>query len=611
MSGPNNAGNPTGVYGRAGGAPVRVEASPAEIGRGIRARWRWRLGAAPTGATLLQRILAARGLADEAATLAFLEPRLSALHDPSLIPDLDRAAERLLAAIRRGEQIAIYGDYDVDGVTATAILWHMIRAIDPGAKVRSYVPHRLEEGYGLNVEAIRALAAEGAGLIVSVDCGVTATEPAEAARACGADLIITDHHNPPKTLDELPRAYAVVHPCRPDSAYPFPHLCGAGVAYKLAWRLATLAEGNGGRASAAHRALLLDLLAFAALGAIADVVPLVGENRVIARFGLERVRRSPVEGLRALVEQARLDDAKKISTWDVGFKLGPRLNAIGRLGHAREAVELFTTAIGERAAAIARALEAANAERQAMEREIFEQACFAAEAAGMTGPDRRAIVLADERWHKGVVGIVCSRLVEKYSRPAILMQRLGGSCQGSGRSIDGFNLHGALEGCAPLLERFGGHDMAAGLSVNDANLDAFVEAFTERANAAIRLEDLVGRLDVDAPATVNELSLPFVKTLERLEPCGRGNPSVAVLIENAVVGSAQSMGAQGAHLRLTLGQGARPLSCVAWRRGEWVSLLATGVRVDAVVRPTINEYGGTQSVQGEVLDLRIRPAGRG
>ncbi|MBL8991547.1 MAG: single-stranded-DNA-specific exonuclease RecJ, partial [Phycisphaerae bacterium] len=455
------------------------------------------------------------------------------------------------------------------------------------------------------------LAAEGAHLIVSVDCGVTATEPAEAARAAGVDLIITDHHNPPKTLEELPRAYAVVHPCRPDSAYPFPHLCGAGVAFKLAWRLATLAEGNGGRASAAHRGLLIDLLAFAALGAIADIVPLVGENRVMARFGLERVRTSPVRGLRALIEQARLDDAEKISTWDVGFKLGPRLNAIGRLGHAREAVELFTTAAGQRATEIAAALEAANTERRSTEREIFEQACAAAEAAGMTGPDRRAIVLADERWHKGVVGIVCSRLVEKYSRPAILMQRVGDSCQGSGRSVDGFNLHGALERCAPLLERFGGHDMAAGLSVGGAKLGAFVEAFTEQANAAIRPEDLMGRVEVDAPAAVNELSLPFVKTLERLEPCGRGNPSVAVLIENAAVGSAQSMGAQGAHLRLALGQSSRPLSCVAWGRGEWVSRLATGIRVDAVVRPTINDYGGTQRVQGEVLDVRIRPGARG
>src|SRR5262245_51824098 len=259
--------------------------------RGLSKLWKSRtavLAAGSGGGSLVDRILAVRGLADGAAA-AFLDPRLTQLHDPSLVPDLDRGAGRLMAALSAREPVAIYGDYDVDGVTATAILFHIFRAIAPDAPVRTYVPHRLDEGYGLNAAAVRQLAAEGARVIVSVDCGITATGPAAEARAAGVDLIITDHHNPPASLADLPAAYAVVHPRRPDSAYPFGELSGAGVAYKLAWRLATMASGSA-RVTPALRALLLELLAFAALGAIADVVPLVGENRVIARFGLARMK---------------------------------------------------------------------------------------------------------------------------------------------------------------------------------------------------------------------------------------------------------------------------------------------------------------------------------
>lgn len=546
----------------------------------------------------------ARGLADEASSRPFLEPKLTHLHDPSLVPDLDRAAERVLSAVRSGEPIVIYGDYDVDGVTATAILWHMIRAVRPDADVRTYVPHRLEEGYGLNTTAVEQLARDGARVIVTVDCGVTAIEPALAAKQAGVDLIITDHHNPPARLEDLPEAFAVVHPQRPDSAYPFEHLSGAGVAFKLAWRIATLAEGTD-RASAGHRTLLVDLLALAALGAIADVVPLTGENRVIARYGLGRVRGSPIPGLAALVEAARLD-GEKVSTWDVGFRLAPRLNATGRMAHAAQAVELFTTAAGERAWEIAEGLEKANVERRAVEKTIFEQACEAAEKAGMTGPDRRAIVLADDRWHKGVVGIVCSRLVERYARPAILMHRAEGVCSGSGRSIDGFNMHAALQRCEAMLERYGGHDMAAGMSVRAERFADFVEAFTDQANAGIAPENLVHRLSIDACVGVDEITHAWVKQLGMLEPFGRGNPPVSVVVRGASIeGQPQPLGQGGAHLAFALRQGSgRGMRVVAWRWGEHRTRLCHGMKVDAVLRPGLNEYNGTSSVQGELEDLR-------
>ncbi len=373
-----------------------------------------RIGSAGGGShewePLASRVLTARGLMNETAS-AFLEPSLRSLHDPSLLPDLDRAAERILEAVASNQTIAVYGDYDVDGVSATAILVRTLRAIAPAARVLTYIPHRIDEGYGLNADAIRSLAGEGARVIVSVDCGITATGPALAAREVGVDLIITDHHNGAEREEDLPRAFAIVHPRRPGSAYPFGDLCGAGVAYKLAWRLCTMHAGSA-LLPADLRELLVELLSLAALGVIADVVPLRGENRVLARHGLSRIKASPFIGLRALVKASGLD-GERIDTEGVGFSLAPRLNACGRLGHAREALELMLTEDAVRAAEIARALTKLNDERRGVERRIAEEALEMARACGMAGPDRRAVVLAHEDWHAGVVGIVCSRLVEK------------------------------------------------------------------------------------------------------------------------------------------------------------------------------------------------------
>lgn len=585
--------------------------------RGLTARWDLR-GVAPGAgaAQLVARVLASRGVCTPETTQAFVGPRLVDLHDPSLIPDLDKAAVRLLEAARARDPIVIYGDYDVDGITATAILFHMLRHLRPDADVRTYVPHRMEEGYGLNSEAIRSLAEQGAKVIVSVDCGVTSIEPALEAKRAGVDLIITDHHNPPERLEDLPEAFAVVHPRRPDSAYPFADLSGAGVAYKLAWRLATMEAGSH-KVSPPTRRLLIELLTYAALGAIADVVPLLGENRVITRHGLERTQHVGLDdatagvfrGLRALIEASGLN-GETVDSFAVGFRLAPRLNASGRMGHAREAVELFTTADESRAREIAATLTQQNNERRAVERAIFDQAAEMVEAAGMHRDDRRAIVLADEAWHPGVVGIVCSRLVERYGRPTILMRRHEGTCHGSGRSIDGFNLHGALTACSHLLDRYGGHDMAAGMGMREEVLDEFVALFTAQANAQIPVDHLVPLIPVDCEAAIDELTPGSVEQLDRLGPFGRGNPSVRVLLRNVrLLAPPRTMGAHAKHLSMEIGaagseRGGRRMRVVAWNWGRHREILNAGDCVDVVVEPKLSTWNGTTKVEPVLTDLK-------
>lgn len=581
--------------------------------RGLNRFWRihWTAASAPARGPgvepLVERVLASRGLSDAAISRDFLNPSLGQLHNPSLMPDLDRAAGRLLEAVGGGEPVAIYGDYDVDGITATAILFHTLRAIRPDADIRTYVPHRMDEGYGLNSEALVGLARAGAKVIVSVDCGITAVGPARDARAAGADLIITDHHTPPATEAELPEAFAIVHPRRPGSEYPFGELSGAGVAYKLAWRLATM-HCRSDRVSDALRELLLELLSFAALGTIADVVPLVGENRVIARAGLGRIKHSKFIGLRALVEASGLA-GDSIGADDVGFRLAPRLNAAGRMGHAREAVELFTTASPERSAEIAGELSRQNDARRRTEQAIAAAAAEEAVARGMTGDDRRAIVLAHEDWHKGVVGIVCSRLVERFGRPTILLQRQDGLCAGSGRSVDGFDLHGALSRCAGLLEGFGGHEMAAGLQVSEGNLERFVEAFTREANAGLSVERLVATIPVDCDAALHEITPRAVGMLEQLAPFGRGNPGVRVRIAGVrVVGRPATFGAGAKHLGIQVSDPQRPgsgsIRLVGWGWGERAAQVLPGGLIDAVVRPKISTWQGLTKVEPELEDLR-------
>lgn len=557
-------------------------------------RWSLRSDERPGTRPLIDRVLAARGLDDPAQRDAMLNTSLLRLHGPERLPDADKACARILEAIADRQTIAIYGDYDVDGITATATLYHTIKALDPDAQVMTYVPHRLDEGYGLNDAAIRELAEDkGAAVIISVDCGITAIGPAQTARDLGVDLIITDHHNPASD-GSMPDPFALVHPRAPGSAYPFDELCGAGVAYKLAWRLAVLhANRPDGKASEPIRKLLLDLLAFTALGSIADVVPLVDENRVLTRFGMGRIKHSPFEGLRALVAASGLD-SDKIDTDAVGFRLAPRLNACGRMGHAADAVELFTTATGARADELADQLARQNIERQGTERRIVEQAATMAQDAGMTEPGTRAIVLRHADWHPGVVGIVCSRLVERFARPTLLLCDDGETAKGSGRSITGFNLHAGLDACAEHLLKYGGHDAAAGMAVASSQFDDFAAAFVDHANSALSDEDLVTHLKADCAADPAELTPETVEQLDELRPFGRGNPKIRFALESVTIDrDATPFGAQAKHLGVHIRGSTGPaLRCIAWNRGDDIPKMKRGRRIDLVVTPQLSSWSG-------------------
>jgi single-stranded-DNA-specific exonuclease len=580
--------------------------------QGLTRRWRFRTGDGQDAAgrlPLFERLLASRGLTEADTVRRFCDPRLTDLGDPESIPGVTEAARRLAAAVRGGESIAIYGDYDVDGVAAAAILWHVIRAVAPEARVRTYVPHRLEEGYGLNEEALRQLRADGVSLVVSVDCGITARGPARIAREIGLDLIITDHHRPDAGAD-LPDADAIVHPAL-NGAHPCDCLCGAGVAFKLAWGFATHWCGSR-RVGRSVQEVLLTMLPLAALGTIADVVPLVGENRTIASYGLKWLRRTPLAGLKALLEASGLM-GEEVDTEKVGFILAPRLNACGRMGHAGDALRLLTDAVEPEAGTIARNLARLNRQRQLAEQQIAEQAAALAEDAGMTRPDRRAIVLAHETWHPGVVGVACSRLVDRFCRPVVLLQKQGDACRGSARSIEGYSIHDGLTAAAAHLTRFGGHHAAAGLALPTANLEAFIDALTAHANAHIPVESLVPGLCIDCDAGLPELNVEVVRRIKALSPFGRENPSPAIRVQGLVVSEApKQIGANGRHLTVSLrseDEGRRRwLRCVWFGAGDRASDLAAGMRLDAVVEPRINFWNGRSSVEALVQDLAVSGA---
>jgi len=551
---------------------------------------------------LVGQLLARRGVTAIEAARRFVEPSLKHLHDPRSLPGCARAAERLVEAVRGKQAIVIYGDYDVDGITATAILFHIIKAADADADVRCYVPHRLEEGYGLNTDAIAQLCDDGAQLIVSVDCGITATEPAAEAKRRGVDLIITDHH---EFGPALPEAHTLVHPRLPVEgveAYPFGELCGAGVAYKLAWQFARTWCGSE-TVSAAFRNTLIDVLPLGALGTIADVVPLVDENRVIAIFGLQRIKHTPWIGLNTLIDASRLRD-EKIGSYHVGFVLGPRLNACGRMGHAKEAVRLLTDAPPDEAQRIAEFLNRENDRRRATERTIFDAARQRVAELGYHDDSIRAIVLADESWHAGVVGIVCSRLVERFGRPAILLSVADGEAHGSGRSIEGYNLHEALTCCAEHLTTFGGHAMAAGMRLPAEAVEPLREALVAHAFEHIHVDELTPMIDIDAEVSASGLTVDLARQIQMLEPFGRDNPAPRVLLCGVKLAqAARTMGREARHLSMLVTAGRATLRCVAWSMGRLADELPAGRVIDLVGEPQINAYRGRTSVELRVIDL--------
>jgi single-stranded-DNA-specific exonuclease len=551
-------------------SPWLVEPCPPEEA----ARLAEELGVRRTTAEVLIR----RGHSTPDAARAFLEQDGPA-HDPMRLGDMAAACERIERAISAGERVCIHGDYDADGICATALALIVLREL--GAQVESHLPSRFAEGYGLAVETVERLAGDGVSLLVTVDCGITAADAVARARELGMDVIITDHH---RTAEALPECIRV---CTRPSDYPFPELCGTGVVFKLAQAL----HARAGR-DPAEMELHLDLVA---LATVADVVPLRDENRGLVRAGLRRLRRTSKPGLRALMAVARVDRAHASST-DLGFRLAPRINAAGRLCHPDQALELLLTADDGRARALAERLEALNRERQAVEDGILRQAVSQVEEADEEWRARRAYVLHDSEWHEGVIGIVASRLVERYARPVVLIAGDGDEAKGSGRSVAAYDLHAGLTATAEHLTRYGGHRVAAGLTMRSDRVEAFAAALAEHAGAHLADADLQRRQRIDAVLAPAETSLELADELDRLEPFGLGNPGVVLLAPAAALHGVERIG-EGRHVRMAVELGGFRCGAVWFGHGGAAAELCDGGRVDVAYRLSRNEWNGAASAQ--------------
>ena len=550
---------------------------------------------------LMAQVLINRGITETCQGRVFLRPKLTELIRPDQMPGIEAAVRRLKQAIENKEKITVYGDYDVDGITGVSILWELLTLL--GAEVDYYIPHRIEEGYGLNADAVRALAEAGTKLLVTVDCGITACEAAELARQLGTDLIITDHHRPEATL---PEAAALVHPIL-DESYPNQDSAGAMVAYKLAWAVAD-EFSQGPRLEPKLREFMLNATSLAAIGTVADVVDLRGENRILTSFGLQALPESKLCGLRALIASAGLT-GKGLDSYAIGFRLAPVLNAAGRMGHARLAVELMTSTSELRAMQIAEYLKNQNTQRQQCERKIVKQACDMVVERGLNHPDRRSIVLASEGWHTGVIGIVASRLVDKFYRPTIVINISpgeSGTAHGSARSIPGFCLLSAIKACSDHLTTFGGHTMAAGLTIKPEKIDEFAADFEAYATDNLHEADVVAKLHIDALAPLRQFSREAVQQLDMLGPFGQGNPKPVFATKGVRLASApRRVGAKNDHLQFAITDNTGSVRCVGFRMGHLEKKMLEKDCFDVAYEAQINHYNGNTNVEFIAIDVQF------
>ena len=535
-------------------------------------------------------ILCRRGIVGEQAGKEYLESLLASLPDPFLLPDMDKGVKRLARALTQGESIVIHGDYDVDGITGTALLVQGLRNL--GGRVDYHIPLRLKDGYGLSGQALSAAAQKGVSLVVSVDCGVGAVQEAAVALELGLDLIITDHHQPP---DTLPAACALINPHLPNCLFPFKPLAGVGVAFFLLVALRKHLRDTGffAKRQEPDLRLLLDLVA---LGTIADIVPLQGVNRTLTKVGLGLLNSSPRPGIACL---QKVTGTREISSGTVGFQLAPRLNAAGRLEDAALGVDLLLMDDTEAAMELAELLDGFNKQRQKIEKETLEQAVEHLEQPG--GPPlSHAIVLADERWHPGVIGIVASRLVERYHRPAVLVAMDSEQGKGSARSIPGFHLYQALQTCGHLLSGYGGHEFAAGLSIAPGDFMDFVQAFDAYAQKVLNESDLKPLVYFDDEVFFDEISLELVRELELMQPFGAANPEPVFVARRVRALGVETLKEQ--HLRWKACQNGVVLPCIAFglaaRAGELEE------EFDMLFTPSVNEWRGRVSLQLRVKDVR-------
>jgi single-stranded-DNA-specific exonuclease len=547
---------------------------------------------------LMARLLVARGIGSAADAAQFLNPKLDDLHDPYLMCGMAAAVERVQRAIAAGEAILIYGDYDVDGTTAVVLLKTAIERL--GGTVRFHVPHRLREGYGMQREILETAARDGVRLVISVDTGIRAFAAAEAAEALGLDLIVTDHHLPEVSLG-LPKALAILNPNQAGCGYPCKHLCGAGVAFKLSQALLEVQDRN-----LARTKLLPSFLKLLAIATVADAVPLLGENRVFVALGIEELQRPVHSGLRALMQVAQIDPAqRKITPIDIGFRLAPRINAAGRMDIASEVVELFTTKDANRSLAIAQKLEQLNQDRRNTE------ATALAEILAMLDQEQfresRCLVIDGDGWHRGVIGILASRVVDRTGKPTLVLAHEDGEAYGSGRSIPGFHLLHAIESCHELFTRFGGHAHAAGFSLPSERVPLLRERMAAYAEINLSEADLGSPLACDAVLPLEKVNEALYAWLRKLEPCGMDNEEPVFIASNVRIAAApRVMKEKHVRLRIHSAETAPAVSAVGWNCAEKLEALqlVEGSRIDLAYKVRRNDHPDFGGIELEIVDMR-------
>ncbi len=545
------------------------------------------LGVSPT----IARLLSIRGITSYSAAKSFFRPDLEDLYDPFLMKDMDRGAQRLADAIRSCETIVVYGDYDVDGTTATAIMYTFLKEF--GVDVHFYIPHRFKEGYGINEEGIDFAEQKNAGLIVSVDCGITAVKETEVAKEKGIDLIICDHHN---TDENIPDACAVLDPKRPDCDYPFDGLSGAGVGYKL---IQGTLSNLGLPVSYSHR--FLDLVA---ISIASDIVPIVDENRILMRAGLQKINSEPNLGIKALMDLIQLNGTP-ISTTQIVFSIGPRINAAGRMGDAAKAVELLITENAAEAEAHAHELEAINIRRRATDSETMQQAIRSLERE-FDEEEMASVVLHDPEWHLGVIGIVASRIVDLYCRPTIMLSTVDGQVKGSARSIKGFNVYEALSECDDLLEQYGGHEFAAGITLNKENLEPFIRKFNSIATRYLSEQDFKPELQIDAEIGLDQVDKKFWNILRQFEPFGPANMKPVFISRNLTVQGNPTVVGSG-HLKMRLAQnGSHAFDAIGFNMHEYLPAVRNcppgGLHLAYVLEE--NTWNNQTRIQMRIKDIK-------
>ena len=541
---------------------------------------------------LVARLLATRGITSEADARLFLRPNLDQLHDPLLMADVEVAVDRILLAVERRERIAVHGDYDVDGVTATAIMYRIISLL--GGDVIYYIPDRLSDGYGLNPEGVDRLKDAGSALIVTVDCGIKSAAAAERAKTLGVDLIITDHHQPESTL---PSALAVINPHRQDCGYPDKNLAGVGVAFKLIQALCERTD---------HRHWLPAVLKLVALGTIADVVLLRGENRVMVRLGLNEFSKGEnSQGLQALIDSCSLTK-KRIGSYEVGFLLAPRINAAGRMATPDIAVKLLLAMRKEEqneAKSLSEALARANTHRRREEADVFDAAIQLIKSEP-EDQDSNILIVWGANWHRGVIGIVASKLREKFNRPAIVFSVEADLAHGSARSIPGFNLLNAIEECGNLLEQFGGHSQAAGVVIRTENLDKLRKRLSVVVDGRLTREQMSQSFEIDAGLRLSDISFSLMEELESLEPFGRGNAKPIFHVDSVKIVDGPYV-LKDTHLRMTVSQDGCRFQAMAWRAANRISEFRGGRSdLQLLVSLSTNSYRGKTSIQLDIADIK-------